>query len=206
MSQQNKNALQKKAHDISSKSKAKARMATRWQRFRAFLIDIFMIYVPILYLSYFILGSKEAFLSSQSVIFVCSLSFGLIQGAFLALKAQSPGLRAYDLYLVQKCAKRGLNAALNSSENSNANLNSNENLKPNKNLNLNENSVQNSPQALKKASFLRICLRYALFLIGSALIFGLLMSFFRRDGRCFHDILSQTLIIQRSEHAKKENL
>lgn len=153
-----------------------------------------MIYVPILYLSYFILGSKEAFLSSQSVIFICSLSFGLIQGAFLALKAQSPGLRAYDLYLVQKCAKRGLNAAFNS------------NLSKNSNLNLNENSVQNSPQALKKASFLRICLRYALFLIGSALVFGLLMSFFRRDGRCFHDILSQTLIIQRSEHAKKENL
>lgn len=198
MSQQNKNALQKKAHDISSKSKAKARMATRWQRFRAFLIDIFMIYVPILYLSYFILGSKEAFLSSQSVIFICSLSFGLIQGAFLALKAQSPGLRAYDLYLVQKCAKRGLNRTFNSnlSENSNSSTN----------LNLNENSVQNSPQALKKASFLRICLRYALFLIGSALVFGLLMSFFRRDGRCFHDILSQTLIIQRSEHAKKENL
>lgn len=187
-----------KTQSIQVASKAKARMATRWQRFRAFLIDIFMIYVPILYLSYFILGSKEAFLSSQSVIFICSLSFGLIQGAFLALKAQSPGLRAYDLYLVQKCAKRGLNAVFNSnlSENSNSSTN----------LNLNENSVQNSPQALKKASFLRICLRYALFLIGSALVFGLLMSFFRRDGRCFHDILSQTLIIQRSEHAKKENL
>jgi len=144
-------------------SKIKAFKATRWQRFRAFLIDIFIIYVPILYLSYFILGSKEAFLASQSVIFTCSLSFGILQGVFLSLKAQSPGLKAYDLYLLRM-------------------------------------------DTLKKAGFFRICLRYILFIVGSALIFGLLMSLFRKDGLCFHDIFSKTFIIQRSDDAKKENL
>ncbi|EGH8264083.1 RDD family protein, partial [Campylobacter coli] len=40
--------------------KTKAKIASRWLRFRALLIDIFLIYVPILYLFYFLLGSKEA--------------------------------------------------------------------------------------------------------------------------------------------------
>ena len=138
--------------------KARARKATRWERFRAFLIDIFIFYVPILYLFYFILGSKEAFLQNQFVIFICSLSFGILQGLFLSLKAQSPGLKAYDLYL----------------------LDSNTN---------------------KKSNFLRVFLRYILFIIGASFLFGLLMSFFRKDGLCFHDILTKTYIIKRIDNA-----
>ncbi|TQR30989.1 hypothetical protein DMB92_07140 [Campylobacter sp. MIT 99-7217] len=138
--------------------KAKARKATRWERFRAFLIDIFIFYVPILYLFYFILGSKEAFLQNQPVIFACSISFGVLQGLFLSLKAQSPGLKAYDLYL----------------------------------LDMNTN---------KKASFLRVFLRYVLFIVGASFLFGLLMSFLRKDKLCFHDILSRTYIIKRIDNA-----
>ncbi len=41
--------------------KTKAKISSRWLRFRALLIDIFLIYIPILYLFYFLLGSKEAF-------------------------------------------------------------------------------------------------------------------------------------------------
>ncbi|QOR01131.1 MULTISPECIES: RDD family protein [unclassified Campylobacter] len=80
--------------------KAKAKIATRWLRFKAFLIDLFLLYVPILYLFYFTLGSKEAFLNNQFIIFLCSLIFGILQALFLTKKAQSPGLKAYDLYLV----------------------------------------------------------------------------------------------------------
>ncbi|EGK7514820.1 RDD family protein [Campylobacter lari] len=80
--------------------KTKAKIATRFLRFKAFLIDLFLLYVPILYLFYFTLGSKEAFLNNQLIIFLCSLLFGLIQALFLAKKAQSPGLKAYDLYLI----------------------------------------------------------------------------------------------------------
>ncbi len=82
--------------------KEKAKIASRFDRFKAFVIDIFLIYVPILYLSYFLLGSKEAFLQNQNVIFLCSISFGLLQAIFFALKAQSPGLKAYDLYLIDR--------------------------------------------------------------------------------------------------------
>lgn len=80
--------------------KTKAKIATRILRFKAFLIDLFLLYVPVLYLFYFTLGSKEAFLNNQLIIFLCSLLFGLIQALFLAKKAQSPGLKAYDLYLI----------------------------------------------------------------------------------------------------------
>ncbi|MBZ7933329.1 RDD family protein [Campylobacter sp. RM10543] len=80
--------------------KTKARIASRFLRFKAFVIDIFLIYVPILYLSYFWLGSKDAFLHSSFTTVLCSFLFGLIQALFLQRTGQSPGLKAYDLYLV----------------------------------------------------------------------------------------------------------
>ena len=89
--------------------KQKAKIATRFDRFKAFVIDIFLIYVPILYISYFLLGSKEAFLQNQGVIFICSISFGILQAVFFALKAQSPGLKAYDLYIIDSRSGTKLN-------------------------------------------------------------------------------------------------
>ncbi|MCW1359826.1 RDD family protein [Campylobacter sp. CCS1377] len=78
---------------------SKAKLATKWMRFRAFLIDIFMIYVPLLYLCYFSLG-KEVFLKNEWFIFACWISFGLIQTLFFVKNAQSPGCKAYDMYLI----------------------------------------------------------------------------------------------------------
>ena len=107
--------------------KTKAKISSRWLRFRALLIDIFLIYVPILYLFYFLLGSKEAFLNNHFITTLCTFLFGLIQAIFLTKKAQSPGLKAYDLYLID--IKTG-----------------------------------------KKLSFLRILLRYVIFIISFASI------------------------------------
>lgn len=52
--------------------KTKAKISSRWLRFRALLIDIFLIYVPILYLFYFLLGSKEAFLNNHFITTLCT--------------------------------------------------------------------------------------------------------------------------------------
>lgn len=135
--------------------KAKAVIAPRLMRAKAFLIDIFLLYVPIVYSCYFLLGSKEAFKSNQMAIFLCSALFGLIQGVFLRIKAQSPGLKAYDLYLIDK--KTG-----------------------------------------RKLSFLRIILRYIIFLIGCAFFFiGLFISFMRKDALTLHDLLSQSYIVRK---------
>ena len=138
----------------SAPTKQKAKIASRIERAKAFLIDIFLLYVPVLYVCYFVLGSKEAFLGNQAVIFACSAFFGVVQALFLSTKAQSPGLKAYDLYLID--IKKG-----------------------------------------RKLSFLRVILRYIAFLISASLLFGLLMSFLRKDGLALHDLLSQSCIVRK---------
>lgn len=138
----------------SAPTKQKAKIASRIERAKAFLIDIFLLYVPVLYVCYFVLGSKEAFLGNQAVIFACSAFFGVVQALFLSTKAQSPGLKAYDLYLID--TKKG-----------------------------------------RKLSFLRVILRYIVFLISASLLFGLLMSFLRKDGLALHDLLSQSCIVRK---------
>lgn len=132
--------------------KNQANIASRWLRFRALLVDIFLIYVPILYLFYFLLGSKEAFLNNHFIITLCTFLFGFIQAIFLTKKSQSPGLKAYDLYLVDIKTR-------------------------------------------KKLSFLRILLRYIIFIISFGLFFGLFISFLRKDKLSLHDILTQSYII-----------
>lgn len=134
--------------------KQKATIAPKILRLKAFLIDLFIIYTPILYIFYFYLGSKEAFLQNQAVILLCVVLFGGIQGAFFAAKAQSPGLKAYDLYLIN--AKNG-----------------------------------------RKAGLMAILFRYLAFLVGSALVFGLMLGFLRKDGLCLHDLLSRTCIVRK---------
>lgn len=72
-------------------------------RFKAFIIDTFMIYIPILYITtYLILGSKEEFLANQIAIFVDTFLFGLILSIFFAKSGQSPGFRAYEMKLIDK--------------------------------------------------------------------------------------------------------
>lgn len=130
----------------------KAKIASRWLRFRALLIDIFLIYVPILYAFYFVLGSSEAFVGSDFVPFFCTFLFGFIQALFLNFKAQSPGFRAYDLYLMD--LRTGA-----------------------------------------RPGFLRILLRYVLFIVSFGLLFGFFVSFLRKDGLNFHDILTQSCVV-----------
>lgn len=136
--------------------KTKAKIASRWLRFRALLIDVFLIYVPILYLFYFLLGSKEAFLNNHYVTSLCTFLFGFIQALFLAIKAQSPGFKAYDLYLIDL-------------------------------------------QTGKKITFFRILLRYIIFIISFGLLFGLFISFLRKDKLNLHDILTQTCIVTKAQ-------
>ncbi len=70
-------------------------------RFKAFVVDMFMIYIPILYITtYFILDGKEDFLSNQLAVFCDTFLLGLILSAFFAKTGQSPGYKAYELKLI----------------------------------------------------------------------------------------------------------
>lgn len=132
----------------------RARFASRWLRTRAFLIDIFLIYVPILYVvTYLILGSKEAFRHNPYMVFACWVAFGLIQACFFAYKGQSPGCKAYNVYLLKR-------------------------------------------KSLQKVGFMQAFARYLIFILSSALLFGLIISFFRKDKLCLHDILSFSVLVE----------
>ncbi|MDR3345921.1 MAG: RDD family protein [Campylobacteraceae bacterium] len=77
-----------------------------FKRAKAFLVDMFMINMPILYIAvYLILGGREAFQQNPLAIFACTMLFGLIVSVFLSVSAQTPGYRAYDIKLVD--AKSG---------------------------------------------------------------------------------------------------
>lgn len=61
-------------------------------RIKAFITDIFMIYMPILYVAtYIILGSKEALWENQMAIFICVLLYLAITSALFARNGQSFG-------------------------------------------------------------------------------------------------------------------
>ncbi|RDU69430.1 RDD family protein [Helicobacter cholecystus] len=69
-------------------------------RFKAFVIDLFMIYTPILYITtYVILGSKEALWANQGAIFICWFLYALIDSLFCSIVSQTPGMRAQELVL-----------------------------------------------------------------------------------------------------------
>ncbi len=72
------------------------------ERLKAFITDMFMINMPLLYLTtYVFLDGKEAFTHNQSVIFACGIGYGFITSLFLALSSQTPGFRYMHLQLVR---------------------------------------------------------------------------------------------------------
>ena len=72
-------------------------------RIKAFITDIFMIYMPILYVAtYGILGSKEALWESQVAIFACWALYVLILSLFFAKDGQSLGYKYAQIALVKE--------------------------------------------------------------------------------------------------------
>lgn len=122
-------------------------------RFKAFVVDLFIILMPILYITtYLILDGKEDFQQNQIAIFLCSLLFGVILSIFFAKTAQSPGYKAYDLWLVDDITK-------------------------------------------KNPNFLKLILRYIIFLFSCAFLFGIILAFLRKDRKTLHDLLTKTSVL-----------
>lgn len=120
-------------------------------RFKAFIVDIFMIYVPVLYfVTYFILGSAEAFRSNPYAIFICSLFYGLVSSLLFYLKEQTPGFRYALIKLV---------------------------------------SLDGKP-----VGFLKIFLRFFIWLLSMALIVGFFFPFFSKTKQCLHDYICKTSV------------
>jgi len=76
--------------------------ATYPQRIKALIVDLFMIYMPILYvMTYFVLEGKDDFQNSTFAPFVAWSIYGLIYAILLARSGQTPGKRAYDIKVVK---------------------------------------------------------------------------------------------------------
>lgn len=86
-------------------------------RFKAFTTDTFMIMMPLIYLVfYFVMGSREEFAQDKMIgwIYIIIPHF-IIVVSFWYFKAQSPGLKAYELSLVNSVTgkKPSLSALIN---------------------------------------------------------------------------------------------
>ena len=82
-------------------AKTKAGIAPIFLRIKAFIVDMFFIAMPLLYITtYLILGSKEAFQENQFAIAIVWAIYGLITSIFIAKSAQTPGYKFAEIYLI----------------------------------------------------------------------------------------------------------
>ncbi len=70
-------------------------------RVKSFITDMFMIYMPIMYLiTYVVLNGKNEFQNSTIGPFIAVSLYGLIYAFLLSKFGQTPGKKAYDLKVV----------------------------------------------------------------------------------------------------------
>jgi uncharacterized RDD family membrane protein YckC len=70
-------------------------------RMKAFIVDMFMIMMPILYLlTYVFLDGKDDYQGSTIAQFVGVMLFGFIESIFLVKSGQTPGMKAYEIKVV----------------------------------------------------------------------------------------------------------
>ena len=71
------------------------------ERIKAFITDMFMIYIPVLYaITYVALSGKEDFQASAIAQLSGVLLYGVIYAFLLAKKGQTPGKKAYEIKVV----------------------------------------------------------------------------------------------------------
>jgi len=86
----------------NNKEKLVLKNSSLMLRFKAFLTDTFMLTMPLMYIvTYLVMGSLEDF-SSQKAIgwFYIMLPHFLLVISLWFFKRQTPGMKAYDLYIV----------------------------------------------------------------------------------------------------------
>lgn len=81
-----------------NKVDANIKYASFTARIKALITDLFMIYIPILYIiTYVFMDGKDDFQSSELAPFIGVLIYGLIYSVLLSKFGQTPGKKAYDI-------------------------------------------------------------------------------------------------------------
>lgn len=75
-------------------------------RIKAFIVDMFMIMMPIMYITtYLIMDGKDEFQGSDEARWITALVYGLIIILFWIVKGQTPGFKAYSIKLIDDNTK-----------------------------------------------------------------------------------------------------
>ncbi|WP_419766315.1 MAG: RDD family protein [Arcobacter sp.] len=75
-------------------------------RIKAFIVDMFMIMMPLAYLTtYVFMNGKDDFQGNEEARWSLSIIYGLIIITFWVVKGQTPGLKAYNLKLIDAKTK-----------------------------------------------------------------------------------------------------
>jgi len=70
-------------------------------KIKAFITDMFMIYIPILYIiTYVVMGGKEEFQASEIAPLIGVTIYGIIYATLLTKLGQTPGKKAYTIKVV----------------------------------------------------------------------------------------------------------
>jgi uncharacterized RDD family membrane protein YckC len=70
-------------------------------RLKAFITDMFMIMMPIMYITtYIIMDGKDDFQANDMAHWITMGIYGIIIASFWVFKGQTPGLKAYDIILL----------------------------------------------------------------------------------------------------------
>jgi len=81
-------------------------------RIKAFITDMFMIMMPIMYVTtYIILDGKDSFQGSEMARWITMIIYGLIVVILWVKKGQTPGFKAYDIILISDKDKQTLGFA-----------------------------------------------------------------------------------------------
>lgn len=92
-----------------NKIDSKESLARVVDRVKAFITDMFMIYVPIIYIvGYIIFGGAEDFRESQLAPLLTLSIYGVITVIFWIKSGQTPGYRAYSLRVIDSNTKENI--------------------------------------------------------------------------------------------------
>jgi len=99
----------KQNQQMQEELKTQVHYAKYTDRIKAFITDMFMIYVPILYIiTYVFMGGKEDFQSSQYAPFIGVTIYGFIYAILLTKFGQTPGKKAYTMKVVDVKTKENI--------------------------------------------------------------------------------------------------
>ena len=91
----------KKKIQTPKRKKIKILYARYPDRIKAFITDMFMIYMPIMFfITYVLLNGKDDLQSSSIAPFLATSLYGIIYALFLSKTGQTPGKKAYDIKVV----------------------------------------------------------------------------------------------------------